>query len=226
MHRTQSPSLRPVDNGAPRWQQRSSSATRLPFKTPGALGNRINKTTRATYIYVRRTGPDGKYRFVGIKPVSYPIPVDGPVGQMLAALGRHPYRPAYIVTNTFVGDVPYLKSEAVFRVKDRLPSGAEATLPVEWRSLLRRYASDLTGSSSSRVADVGLDRANTRRSSNNPIAASERSRSRLTAAIMCEANARPSACPAKRLAANSPKAVAREVGAIWAACTCSVLCSV
>ncbi|OLL28568.1 6-chlorohydroxyquinol-1,2-dioxygenase [Burkholderia sp. SRS-W-2-2016] len=78
------------------------------------------------------TGADGQYRFVGIKPVSYPIPDDGPVGKMLAALGRHPYRPAHmhfivsapgfekIVTHTFVGDDTYLGSDAVFGVKETL----------------------------------------------------------------------------------------------------------
>lgn len=78
------------------------------------------------------TGDDGKYSFVGIRPVSYPIPHDGPVGQMLSALGRHPYRPAHmhfiitapcfekIVTHTFVGDDPYVTSDAVFGVKDSL----------------------------------------------------------------------------------------------------------
>ncbi|WP_439140575.1 dioxygenase [Roseicyclus sp.] len=78
------------------------------------------------------TGADGAYCFVGIKPVSYPIPNDGPVGHMLAALGRHPYRPAHIhfivtapgyeklVTHTFVGDDAYLGSDAVFGVKNTL----------------------------------------------------------------------------------------------------------
>lgn len=78
------------------------------------------------------TDRDGKYRFIGIKPVSYPIPHDGPVGQMLQSLGRHPYRPAHIhfmvtaphfqklVTHTFVGDDPYLTSDAVFGVKKTL----------------------------------------------------------------------------------------------------------
>lgn len=78
------------------------------------------------------TGPDGRYSFVGIKPVSYPIPDDGPVGQMLAHLGRHPYRPAHmhylvtapgyqrLVTHTFVGGDEYLTSDAVFGVKDTL----------------------------------------------------------------------------------------------------------
>lgn len=78
------------------------------------------------------TGKDGSYRFVGIKPVSYPIPDDGPVGQMLGHLGRHPFRPAHmhylvtapgfqkLVTHTFVGDDSYLDSDAVFGVKRTL----------------------------------------------------------------------------------------------------------
>lgn len=78
------------------------------------------------------TGPDGKYSFRGIRPVSYPIPDDGPVGKMLAAVGRHPYRPAHmhylvtapgfkkIVTHTFVGGDEYLESDTVFGVKESL----------------------------------------------------------------------------------------------------------
>lgn len=78
------------------------------------------------------TGADGIYAFHGIRPVSYPIPDDGPVGQMLGHLGRHPYRPAHmhylitapgyqkLVTHTFVGGDDYLTSDAVFGVKDTL----------------------------------------------------------------------------------------------------------
>lgn len=78
------------------------------------------------------TGADGRYSFRGIKPVSYPIPDDGPVGQMLGHLGRHPYRPAHmhylvtapgyqkLVTHTFVGGDEYLSSDAVFGVKNTL----------------------------------------------------------------------------------------------------------
>lgn len=78
------------------------------------------------------TGADGHYSFVGIKPVSYPIPDDGPVGDMLAHLGRHPDRPAHmhymiraegfqkLVTHTFVEGDPYLVSDAVFGVKRTL----------------------------------------------------------------------------------------------------------
>jgi hydroxyquinol 1,2-dioxygenase len=78
------------------------------------------------------TGANGEYSFVGIRPVSYPIPDDGPVGKMLANLGRHPYRPAHmhymirangfqkLVTHTFVGGDTYLTSDAVFGVKKSL----------------------------------------------------------------------------------------------------------
>ena len=78
------------------------------------------------------TGADGTYNFVGIKPVSYPIPDDGPVGQMLGMLGRHPYRPGHmhyivtapgfqkVVTHTFVEGDQYLVSDCVFGVKRTL----------------------------------------------------------------------------------------------------------
>ena len=67
-----------------------------------------------------------------LKPVSYPIPDDGPVGRLLGALGRHPYRPAHmhfivsapgfdtVTTHTFVAGDPYLASDAVFGVKASL----------------------------------------------------------------------------------------------------------
>ncbi|WJR76860.1 dioxygenase [Bradyrhizobium sp. NP1] len=94
------------------------------------------------------TGSDGRYSFVGIKPVSYPLPDDGPVGQMLARLGRHPYRPAHmhylvtaegfqrLVTHTFVGDDFYIDSDAVFGVKETLVATFErlANAPTLWRS--------------------------------------------------------------------------------------------
>jgi protocatechuate 3,4-dioxygenase beta subunit len=79
-----------------------------------------------------RTDSQGRYCFVGIKPVSYAIPNDGPVGQLLRSLGRHPYRPAHIhalvsadgylpvTTHLFVKGDPYLDSDAVFGTKDSL----------------------------------------------------------------------------------------------------------
>lgn len=79
-----------------------------------------------------RTGADGRYWFYGIRPVSYPIPDDGPVGQLLRQMGRHPWRPAHthfrilsegrapLVTHTFVAGDPYLESDSVFGVKEAL----------------------------------------------------------------------------------------------------------
>lgn len=78
------------------------------------------------------TGADGRYWFRAVKPKFYPIPNDGPVGQLLVALGRHPYRPAHLhyiikadgfetlTTHIFDPDDPYINSDAVFGVKESL----------------------------------------------------------------------------------------------------------
>lgn len=97
---------------------------------------------------VFRTGADGKYWFRGIKPVSYPIPDDGPVGKMLERVERHPWRPAHmhflvhaggyesVTTHTFVAGDPYLESDAVFGVKNSLiaPFIAVTEGETEWES--------------------------------------------------------------------------------------------
>jgi catechol 1,2-dioxygenase len=79
-----------------------------------------------------RTRDDGSYAFLTVRPVPYPIPDDGPVGTMLHASGRHPWRPAHIhmivradgyttlVTHIFDQDSAYLDSDAVFAVKSSL----------------------------------------------------------------------------------------------------------
>jgi hydroxyquinol 1,2-dioxygenase len=81
---------------------------------------------------VFRTGADGSYSLRAVKPKFYPIPADGTVGKLLAALGRHPYRPAHLhytieaagfarlVTHVFDPDDPYIRSDAVFGVKESL----------------------------------------------------------------------------------------------------------
>ncbi|KQM99390.1 intradiol ring-cleavage dioxygenase [Sphingomonas sp. Leaf25] len=75
---------------------------------------------------------DGRYWFRSIKPRYYPIPYDGPVGEMLKTLGRHPNRAAHlhfivmkpgydtVVTHIFTPDCTYLPDDAVFGVKDSL----------------------------------------------------------------------------------------------------------
>jgi hydroxyquinol 1,2-dioxygenase len=53
-----------------------------------------------------RTDAQGRFWFRTVVPSFYPIPDDGPVGQMLAAQGRHPYRPAHI---HFIVGAPAIK---------------------------------------------------------------------------------------------------------------------
>ena len=78
------------------------------------------------------TDDNGEFWFRSIVPRYYPIPVDGPVGRLLEATGRHPYRPAHVhflatagghrplVTHLFVDDCPYIGSDVVFGVKESL----------------------------------------------------------------------------------------------------------
>jgi len=104
--------------------------------------------------------------FRTILPCSYPIPTDGPVGELLAATRRHPMRPAHVhflvrapakqplVTHVFVAGDRYLASDAVFGVKPslvatlqvhtepRYPDGAAA--PARWHQMT--YAFDMAGS--------------------------------------------------------------------------------
>jgi maleylacetate reductase len=103
-----------------------------------------------------RTGGDGRFRFWSILPSEYPIPADGPVGEMLAAVGRHEWRAPHLhfmisaagfrrlTTQLFVAGGAYLDSDTVFGVKDGLivdyvphrgptPDGRE--IDGEWRSL-------------------------------------------------------------------------------------------
>jgi hydroxyquinol 1,2-dioxygenase len=78
------------------------------------------------------TDDGGGYRFWSVKPAPYPIPDDGPVGELLAATGRGPMRPAHIhfmvsapgmhtlTTHIFVAGGDHLDNDAVFGVKDSL----------------------------------------------------------------------------------------------------------
>ncbi len=92
-----------------------------------------------------RADAQGRFWFRSVVPASYPIPDDGPVGDMLKAQGRHPYRPAHVhfmvgapgcetlVTHVFLAGDQYLDSDVVFGVKDALirqlePQAAGLTL--------------------------------------------------------------------------------------------------
>lgn len=78
------------------------------------------------------TGPDGLYEFRTAQPASYPIPTDGPVGELLRLAARGHMRAAHIhaivsapghrsvTTHIFVPGNPYLDSDAVFGVRETL----------------------------------------------------------------------------------------------------------
>jgi len=90
---------------------------------------------------VFRTDDQGRYWFNAVRPKFYPIPDDGPVGKMLARMGRHPFRPAHLhyiieadgfetlTTHTFDPDDPYIHSDAVFGVKESLIAQYKDTTP-------------------------------------------------------------------------------------------------
>ena len=112
---------------------------------------------RATFM----TNAGGRFHFWTVMPAPYPIPDDGPVGDLLAATGRHPYRPAHVhfmitapgyerlVTHIFAEDSPYLDCDAVFGVKSSLVESYALMQPGTaldgrvldrpWRRLHRRF---------------------------------------------------------------------------------------
>lgn len=79
-----------------------------------------------------RSNDQGKFWFRTVLPVAYPIPTDGPVGAMLLATGRHPWRPAHVhfmvqapgcdtlITHVFRDGDAYLDSDTVFGVRASL----------------------------------------------------------------------------------------------------------
>ena len=79
-----------------------------------------------------RAGEGGEYRFWSVRPAPYPIPDDGPVGDLLKAAARSPMRPAHLhfkvdaagyrtlITHIFLAGDEYLTNDAVFGVKQSL----------------------------------------------------------------------------------------------------------
>jgi hydroxyquinol 1,2-dioxygenase len=104
------------------WQAQTSGLYDSQDKDPDALHMRGKF----------RSDAEGRYAVRTVRPVNYPIPSDGPVGAMLKATGRHPWRPAHIhfvvsaagyepvTTHIFDRGDPYLSSDAVFAVKNSL----------------------------------------------------------------------------------------------------------
>ena len=103
-----------------------------------------------------RADDAGNWHVRSVKPAGYPIPMDGPVGELLRAQHRPHYRPAHVhfmvsapgyqtlVTQVFLDDCPHLETDVTFSVVQSLigdfvrhDDPAEAPGPVEgpWYSL-------------------------------------------------------------------------------------------
>jgi len=79
-----------------------------------------------------RSDHDGTYHFKSVLPKGYQIPTDGPVGELMRATGRPPWRPAHLhfmvsaegykplTTHLFVKGAPHINEDAVFGVKESL----------------------------------------------------------------------------------------------------------
>lgn len=106
---------------------------------------------------VFQTREDGRYSYRAVRPVSYPIPYDGPAGDILQLMGRHPYRPAHIhvvvrapgfqslVSQIYDRTDEYLETDSVYSVKGSLiidfepaPPGSDVDFVVEHDIVLHK----------------------------------------------------------------------------------------
>jgi catechol 1,2-dioxygenase len=79
--------------------------------------------------------PEGKFGFTSVMPAGYPIPDDGPVGELLRLAGRHKFRPAHLhfmiykpgfktlISQLYVGGDPNLDTDVQFGVTRALIGG-------------------------------------------------------------------------------------------------------
>jgi protocatechuate 3,4-dioxygenase beta subunit len=105
------------------WETDSNGKYDIQEDPDGLMGNLRGKFT---------ADESGRYSFNTIRPVSYQVPGDGPVGELLRSAGRHNWRAAHIhaivtadgfnriVTHIFDSACPYIKGDAVFGVKKSL----------------------------------------------------------------------------------------------------------
>ena len=99
-----------------------------------------------------RSDAEGRFNLLTTKPLSYSVPIDGPVGKLLEFEGRLPYRPAHIhfmlsaegyeplTTALYIAGDKYIDSDAVFGAKDELTveyiEGADGTDAIEFSFVL------------------------------------------------------------------------------------------
>jgi catechol 1,2-dioxygenase len=103
-----------------------------------------------------RTDPQGRFDFRSVRPVGYPVPVDGPCGELLRGQNRRPFRPAHLhfmvskpgykvlVTQVFADDDERLATDVTFSVADglvgrfaRQPHGAPSAFRLDFDLVLQ-----------------------------------------------------------------------------------------
>ena len=130
-----------------RHRERRRGRARLLFRAPADSGRRADRGRHARRLVGRRRGrlrhadarpgrrccaaasfrtdAEGRYWFRSIRPIYYPVPTDGPVGDMLRKMGRQPNRPGHIHMIVSapgyetVGDPPVRRGRAVSRFRSR-----------------------------------------------------------------------------------------------------------
>ena len=99
------------------------------------------------------TDDEGRFHFRTVRPAGYPVPTDGPCGELLRAQGRHPWRPAHIhfmlskdgwrtlVTQVFDNADDAIESDVVFGVTPalagRFERGADGMLRLDYEFVLQ-----------------------------------------------------------------------------------------
>jgi len=98
----------------------------------GLYSSQDDEQDKHSFHALMTTDSDGHYAFTTVRPVEYTVPSDGPVGKILDAAGRHPWRPSHlhfianakgcrsVVTEIFPDDDPYLDQDTVFGVREDL----------------------------------------------------------------------------------------------------------
>jgi catechol 1,2-dioxygenase len=78
------------------------------------------------------TDADGRFHFRSVMPAGYPVPIDGPVGELIKATGRHNYRPAHLhfmickpgfktlISQIYAPDDKYIDNDVQFGVTRHL----------------------------------------------------------------------------------------------------------
>jgi protocatechuate 3,4-dioxygenase beta subunit len=116
---------------------------------------------------------EGRFDFRSVKPAGYPIPVDGPVGELVRATRRHHFRPAHLhfmvfkpgfktlISQVYSPDDPNIDSDVQFGVTRALignyvrhdEAARELEFAAPWYSLDQRFVLE-TGEARRPVAPI------------------------------------------------------------------------